>query len=266
MSKSEQLTPKFLLGADPELFLREASSGHIISAIGKIGGSKDVPMQAEGLPKGFCHQEDNVLVEYNIPPAKTRTEFTKFNQQMLAYLETKVGNQGWQLHTVASHVMDPSELEDPRALVFGCDPDFNVWTLDDNPRPECTDPLLRSAGGHIHIGMKLSTADKVMLGRMLDSTVGLWSVVNDPDSRRRELYGKAGAIRMKKYGLEYRTCSNFWLRSASLMDNVYVWAEEAVRRFHAKEFKVVEQYATDVIQTINTGNVAMAKDLLGLRQ
>jgi hypothetical protein len=51
--------------------------------------------------------------------------------------------------------------------------------------------------------------------------LGLWSVIRDPDTKRRELYGKAGAFRFKPYGVEYRVLSNFWLHTPDRME--YVW-------------------------------------------
>jgi hypothetical protein len=129
----------------------------------------------------------------------------------------------------ASAEMPVEQLADPRAHVFGCEPDFNVWTLKPNPRPRATNPNLRSAGGHVHVAFKGSNVDKVILGRKLDMFLGLWSVINDTDTARKELYGKAGAVRFKPYGLEYRVLSNFWLKSDSNMATVWDMVQRALR-------------------------------------
>ena len=63
------------VGTDPELMLREKSTGRIISAAGLIGGTKGKPVQMEGLPEGYGVQEDNVMVEYNIPPCTSGQAF-----------------------------------------------------------------------------------------------------------------------------------------------------------------------------------------------
>ena len=61
---------RFTIGADPELLLLTAT-GLPKSAIGLIGGTKQNPK-----PFGIGHvQEDNVMVEFNIPPANNRHEF-----------------------------------------------------------------------------------------------------------------------------------------------------------------------------------------------
>ena len=63
------------VGADPELFLRR-KDGTPQSSEGLVGGSKDEPLAIPGLADGFAVQEDNVTVEFNIPPAQTSTEFS----------------------------------------------------------------------------------------------------------------------------------------------------------------------------------------------
>ncbi len=53
----------------------------------------------------------------------------------------------------------------------------------------------------------------------LDIIVGNTAVLLDRDpgnTERRKNYGKAGEYRLPKYGLEYRTLSNFWLRGNPL--------------------------------------------------
>jgi hypothetical protein len=253
--------PNFRLGADPEAFLQDRT-GKILSAIGRIEGDKENPVQVTTFPKGFCYQADNVLVEYNIPPANNAKEFIYNNDKMMAFLNKKMMNEHkCQLAIRASHVMESDQLEDPRALVFGCEPDFNVWTLENNPRPKASDPALRSAGGHIHIGLEMSRMDKIMVGRLLDATVGLWSVQIDPDKQRRLLYGKAGAIRFKPYGLEYRTLSNFWLSSRDHMANVYQYVETALNLWRNKDYVFVDRHGKDIQAAINNSDVNLAGNI-----
>ena len=251
----------YRVGADPELFLADKTGKKILSAIGKLGGTKEKPIQVEKMPKGFCYQEDNVLVEYNIPPAASPEQFIKNNINMMNYLKTKVKNElDCTLKIQASHVMDSDQLTDPAAHIFGCEPDFNVWTLMPNPRPVAKDKALRSAGGHIHIGLaNMSRVDKVMVGRLLDVYLGLWSVTRDTDTRRRELYGQAGSIRFKPYGLEYRTLSNFWLRSDSLIDYAYKGVDSALQMHRDKCYDTIQKYGDKIQKCINTSNVALAE-------
>src|SRR5258708_6901504 len=119
------------IGADPELFIINGQN-KFISSIGKFGGSKQVP-----LPMGHgCHvQEDNVAVEFNIPPANSKEEFVQSLNFALEELVLRAGQLNLQLAIVPSAQFDKDQLRNPAAKVFGCDPDFNAWTHMKNPSP-----------------------------------------------------------------------------------------------------------------------------------
>ena len=107
-----------------------------------------------------------------------------------------------------------------------CEPDFNAWTKQINPRPLASDWQLRSAGGHIHIGTK---EDPIEVIRAMDLFVGVPSIIKDPGGeRRRELYGMPGAYRIKPFGCEYRVLSNFWIFSRELVEWVYNQTAKAI--------------------------------------
>lgn len=198
------------VGADPELFLRKGSK--IISAIGLIGGTKQKPKPMVGMADGFAIQEDNVLVEFNIPPAHSASGLCTYIKEAIKYVSTIAESNKLMISKKASASLADDQLMNPAAHIFGCDPDFNVWTLEPNPRPYSEDPNLRSAGGHIHVGCQhFSDTQKIMLGRWLDFLVGIPLACVDPDVTRMQLYGKPGAVRFKPYGLEYRSPSNYWI-------------------------------------------------------
>ena len=210
-----------LIGTDPEFFLENAE-GKVISAIDKIGGSKDKPKKLSKLGKGFAIQEDNVLLEYNLPPAKTVAKWLANHKKMTEYLVNMVGDMGLKLSNKASHSMDPDQLDHPKAWVFGCEPDFNVWKLEWNKKPKCPDPALRSAGGHIHIGYDdPNPAKSIKIARLCDLMIGAPLSKVDPDKKRTLLYGRPGAIRFKPYGLEYRTPSNYWVMNPHNVETVF---------------------------------------------
>ncbi len=253
----------YRVGADPELFLASGDGKKIISAIGKFGGTKDNPIQVHGWTKGFAYQEDNVLMEYNIPAAGSCEYWVKNHRNMIDYLTTLVGQKGYSLKIQASHIMDDDQLTDLKAHVFGCDPDFNCYTLLPNPRATAKNKALRSAGGHVHIGQaNMSRVDAVMLGRLMDASVGLWSVIHDTDTRRRELYGQAGSIRFKPYGMEYRTLSNFWLRHEESMQYVYAAVGEALKSLSLKHFSTINEYGSKIREVINTSDKVKAAKML----
>lgn len=249
-----------LMGSDPELFI-EDRTGKVRSAIGLLGGTKGSPRPLPKLGKGFSVQEDNVLAEYNTRPTASSKDFINYQRAVREYLAEFFDKQGFVLSNKASHIMDDSELQSPMALVFGCEPDFNVWSLEMNAKPKAANPNLRSAGGHIHLGFQATYVEKIQMARLLDLTLGLWSVINDPDTRRRELYGKAGCVRFKEYGLEYRTLSNFWTMNSAVCEAVTDIIRLAATLFYDKRF-VEEAHGEQIQRAINTSDVSLCKELL----
>lgn len=205
-------------GADPELFLHNGQK--YVSAIGRIGGSKMEPRKIGDA--GCALQEDNVAVEYNIPPCKTPMEFVSYNQYMLGVINGMVAQEGLQAVNHASAIFDDMELDHPAAHVFGCEPDYGAWALEMNPPPHANNPNLRSCGGHIHVGLPKDwdNIKKIQLVRWLDATVGVALQFLEPENERAQLYGRPGAMRFKPYGIEWRTPSNYWLTSVGLMTGV----------------------------------------------
>ena len=139
------------IGSDPELFLMDGK-GNFVSAIGKIPGTKNQPYPVPKFGRGCALQVDNVLVEYNTQPTGNGEQWRELHKNMLKHIKELVEPMGLKTAIVAAAEMPDSELRDPQAFVFGCDPDFNAWELEVNEAPHSDNPRLRSAGGHIHIG------------------------------------------------------------------------------------------------------------------
>lgn len=233
------------IGADPELFL-QTIQGKMISAVGRIGGSKEKPLP---LPvEGCAIQEDNVSAEFNIPPCASLLEFQRHIKYVVSYLDDKAQEMGLLLaRHVASHSFDPDQLESWQSQVFGCEPDLNVWTGRENPRPYSPDYNLRSCGGHVHVGTDL---DPNLVIRSMDLHLGVPSISLDEDIHRRELYGKAGSYRRKPYGAEYRTLSNFWIWSDELIEWAWEGTNKAVE-FVRKGTIIPRAIAKHIQKTIN---------------
>ena len=206
------------LGCDPEIFLKDAIGG-LIASCGRIGGSKYHPMPLP-IGDGFAVQEDNVAIEFNIPPAESSEQFVTNINNAMEYLRGMIAEQQLVFGHESAALFPKNQLMHPDALVFGCDPDYNAWTRKPNPRPKAADATLRSAGGHIHIGDigELEVDDMCTIVKLMDLYAGVPSAVMDNGILRKELYGKRGAFRAKAYGLESRTLSNFWVFDAKLVD------------------------------------------------
>jgi hypothetical protein len=217
-----------MFGADPELFLID-ESGKFISAIDRIGGTKEYPRPIDD--QGSAVQEDNVAVEFNIGPAKDKKQFISNLYKPLSYIKKHVAEMGLKMEIVPSAMFDKDQLDHPKAQAFGCDVDYNVWTGKPNPRPKATgdNVNLRTAGGHVHVSWNdPNMKERKALVKAMDLFLGVPSVLMDSDDRRRILYGKAGAYRPKHYGVEYRVLSNFWIRSPRYMEWVFEQSQAAI--------------------------------------
>lgn len=219
----------FTIGADPEIFL--GLGGSFVSAHDKIPGDKKSPFKVE---KGAV-QVDGMAAEFNIDPAENFKEFESNLNTVQSILKGMVGDH--EFLNACSVNFDEKFLElVPREnLVLGCESDYNAWSGSENPVPDQS-ALMRTAGGHIHIGgfetddpfnpVHFSACQR--LAKYLDQTIGAYSILWDKDDKRRSMYGKAGAFRPKKYGMEYRTLSNSWLFSPRRVSFIYDGVVEAL--------------------------------------
>lgn len=222
------------LGADPELFAIQEDIHEdykFKSVIGLIGGTKWNPLPIEG-EEGFYIQEDNVALEYNIPPADSALMFTQNVRKGLYFCKQALNKYNFRVSDKASAIFTEDEMNDPRAFIFGCEPDFNAWTLEENPKPNPDNPFLRCCGGHVHI--EAPDLDPIELVKWLDFYLGLSSVMHDRDTERKKMYGKAGAFRPKDYGVEYRVLSNFWIFSDKYCNFVWEQCKEAINKVRNK--------------------------------
>jgi len=206
-------------GCDPELFVLD-TEGNAVCADGLIPGTKEEPHKVE------CGavQVDGMAAEFNIDPVDNYEDFNNNCNKVLGQLR-KMLPKGYTLSAVPSMQFSEKVWEEApdHAKVLGCTPDYNAWEGTVNPPPDGNlIPRTRTASGHLHIGWTdgADTTDEQYVAacrdlvKQLDWYLGGWSVLVDSDNIRRNLYGKAGAMRFKPYGVEYRVLSNFWLTSA----------------------------------------------------
>ncbi len=251
----------FKLGADPEIFLKDASNA-FISAIGKIGGSKQFPRPLP-IGDGFAVQEDNVALEYNIPPAEDARQFSNNIEMAMQFLSNEVQQYGLKFANECAVSFPEKELMHPDALVFGCDPDFNAWKDGKiNPRPKAADKSLRTCGGHVHIGYNFQNdLELIEFIKHADLFLGVPSVLMDKDDRRRELYGKRGAFRFKFYGGEYRSMSNFWVFTDDHRHWVWDSMQLAMDAWQNKKIDINSEDKS-ILQAINKNNKKVAQSLV----
>lgn len=258
---------QFLLGADPEVFVRK--NGKPVSAHGMIEGTKSSPKKTSN----GAVQVDGMALEFNIDPVHYR-RFDEFNYNIVKTIRDLK-----ELAGEVSIIPEPVQVfgeefmaEQPdEAKELGCDPDFNAYTGEENPRPDGDRPF-RTGAGHVHIGWG---ADIPVENRehfeicqefvkVLDSTVGMYMTYIDRDPRRRELYGKAGAFRVKPYGVEYRTPSNVWIKNKSRRQMMHFLLGYAIDAHCAGRpiDKIIGVSSDRVREIIDTGDWKTAFDLL----
>lgn len=245
------------LGSDMECFAQTPDGKHK-AICGLIGGTKEEPMPIKALGKGYFIQEDNVAVEYNIPVCSRRSEFVVAFSTMREYIKQTLASLNLVMSTNASVSFDKKELTHPQALVFGCEPDYNAWSVKENRKPTAKDKCLRTAGGHIHVGTQV---DMLKAVRAMDLWLGVPSVLIDDSPAsvaRRELYGKAGAMRPKPYGFEYRVLSNFWM----FEDYLVSWVFNNTAAAMQMNFDMLEPDSELIQKCINEGDKELAQTLI----
>ena len=216
---------EFLIGCDPEVFVVDAD-GKPVSAHGMIPGTKDNPHAVE---KGMV-QVDGMALEFGIDPAATEDEFVENISTVMTQLsEMLPKGHSILIEPIVEFSKEIMEAQPEEALELGCEPDYNAYTLEENPKPNVDGLLIRSAGGHVHVGWGTGfpTFSKEHIEACaaavaeMDYYLGVASLGWDSNEKRRLLYGKAGAFRPKPYGFEYRTLSNQWLKSEFLVRKVF---------------------------------------------
>lgn len=249
------MSPKILIGADPELFLQN-EQGVFVSAHNMIPGDKKKPHPV----KFGAVQRDGTAAEFNIDPAHNVAEFSRNINTVMTQLRQMT--PGYNLSPTPSVFYEPKYFADSipdSAKELGCEPDYNGWTLSENPKPDAATNL-RTGAGHIHIGWTENAyefnarhfAKCAQMARQMDYYLGIWSLLWDPDPTRRQLYGKAGAFRPKPYGMEYRTMSNRWLSSRILIRWVYEAAKAGADAFFANG--MAEQFHKELAMDIINNN------------
>lgn len=246
---------KIKIGTDFEWMLLKR--GEYYPAIDIIDGTKDDPMPIS--KDGHFLQVDNVLIEGNVPPSDEDNcdELIKNIRFVTNYVDGLFAGSPMSTEFKSSAHYDPSVLQHPDALRFGCDLTYNAWTGDVNPTPN-PDTTLRTAAFHIHVGYENHTVEQSQnIARAMDLMLGLPSLLMDPDTERRELYGKAGEIRYPAHGVEYRVLGSYFLKSDELIRWVFETAVQAVK--YGMENTVDD---ADIQYAIDNHDLVLAKSLM----
>jgi len=228
------------IGADIEVFLYDNVKDRVIPCVGHIDGTKDKPFEPKGYKKGFALQEDNVMLEYNIPPAKTdNTWVNRFDRARDMITEHLPEDCSYVIKS--EHKFMPSELTSPQAQVIGCEPDFSAY---DGGEIRAFAGVLgqeRSCGGHIHLGGDFNCPDFVA-ALFSDLFLGVLGGTRPQRANSRtEWYGMPGIFRPKPYGIEYRTPDNTWTSHNDTIHNVGYYALMLARFLTQTEAAIIRK-------------------------
>lgn len=281
-----------IMGCDPELFFEQG--GKIVGAekvIDEKGLSSkgqtrvtrdDYLVNAYGRDKHFVL--DGVQIELNPAPHSCRANMgneIKVAMKALKKHLSEMRMQGIKASFRSVVEVDRAELDSlsEKSRILGCQPSNNLY---DSHATVSVDPVTynkRSAGGHIHIGLTANPSGypldgyselmkhREMLVPLMDVLVGLPSVMVDRDplaAERRKVYGRAGEYRLPKHGLEYRTLSNFWLRSYQLMSFVFGLTRLAVSVLGTEHYRYLyrESYSKAELEKLDAQGWPAATTLL----
>lgn len=213
-----QKTPYISFGSDPELFL--AKDGMVIGAE-KVIPKAGLIMHNTKLVLDGVQIELHPVQNYSIP------NFCNSVGHAFSALKDHLDRIGGNVKPCFTQTVfvDPSELAtlSKEARVLGCAPSENFYNIKRlEPKEGETQ---RSAGGHIHIGLNGAMfVDRISLVPIHDVITANTGVLLDRDPHaalRRKMYGRPGEYRLPSYGIEYRTLSNWWLRSRPTMEFVF---------------------------------------------
>lgn len=266
---------KITLGSDPEIFLTKQDGTPWGALTTGCKGTKEKPA-----PTVYgAIQVDGMALEFNVDPCDNVEDWVDVHEKAITHCSVLAANNQMIINNQSRldfneyiDTQNPTEDE----VIFGCDPDYNADTMKENTMPDNDGSIkFRTTGGHVHIGMenwgqlcggddKIAhmVASKVIF--VCDALLGLRSVLTDDGEARKELYGKAGAYRIKPYGVEYRTLSNYWVFDELEMR----WIFETLQGVLSDdaEFTRISEFASanreDIVKAINTNDKELATKLI----
>jgi hypothetical protein len=235
---------KRTIGHDSEFGL--SRGGKIISALNVL---ERVDME-EG-----SFFPDNMNCEIAITPVTTLKEFHRKTETLLG----AVKDMGFDLLFDPVITYPDKFLDHPEAKIAGCLPDFSAYMMEQNIAPDLAADGKRSCGAHVHAS--LDDGNPYWFARWMDMYVALPLLQYESKSDRRAMYGAPGCLRVKPYGGEYRTLSNFWVHRKELRERVWEGTMKAAEKSKDSDPTDVSCWP-EVYRAIMTHDLPLAADTM----
>jgi Phage phiEco32-like COOH.NH2 ligase-type 2 len=197
---------------------------------------------------------DNMNAEIAINPVTTLKDFHANTEGLL-----KVSRDMGFDHVYSPSVVYPEScLSNPDAFISGCNPDHDGYTQQENVAPDFEGmDGTRSCGAHVHASIADLGLCPFSYARWFDIFAALPLLFLEEASNRRSLYGAAGCLRVKEYGVECRTLSNVWIHTEERREFVWEAAHKAVEACGLMDADAVDGWQ-DVQRAINTHDLGLA--------
>ncbi len=244
-----------LVGTDVEYFIKMgldkkdaelAAASHLIGdAYGKKNPLKKNVAGFRSTGKfDLTIHNDNIMCEIGVTPVPFSTNL--FDREVI--MDDRLMSAREYVKSMGMDALHVEVLKDSTVLVddvlatskhfseFGCMPDYCAYNYDkDEDACSLSGIMQRFAGGHIHLGSgnipELSFEEKLRLIRCLDYKI--YPVFYTYDlSPRMENYGAPGRFRLKSYGVEYRTPSNWWTFDEKRIKLIFSLIDDAIDAFN----------------------------------
>ena len=213
------------MGSDPEFFI-VSEDNTPISAVLIAEGTKEEP---KDIGDGFFVQRDNLALEGNIPPAKTKEEFISSMKHLKKYFNDKLDIFGARITNIGEAEFPEYIAMTPEGQEFGCSQIIygwhnnyydipNILEINSADTPSLADSNVRTAGFHVHIGYEILENDHKFTKMMVDTIIAklfdlfliLPSQCMIKEPYRNSTYGLLGNYRSKPYGIECRALSSYF--------------------------------------------------------
>jgi hypothetical protein len=251
----------FMLGSDPELVIFDRKLDRIIPSNGLVKGTKDKPYR---LTNGTV-QLDGTATEIGPDAGRTAKEFLhniKSVVQEVRQMLDDVEPNRYELRCGQLVSYHPDDVKNicPTSFDIGCSAEYEI--ISRNGQPQLKE--VRSSGkvsstavpigGHLHLGFceGEDITDPLHLydcRTLIDYFSYFTGCLHHLNRRRYEIRPVGSPVRVKTYGVEYRSPSSLWLADKELARMLFDAYYNAMDRLLSKQtFRVSDEELRRTIQ------------------